>query len=505
MGMEQDFVAHRDARRFDAAWCVADALVALKRASPDVHTFHAGHKRGLTKAAHPIPWRELAHPDELVALFAAAPMQGERPTGFAGIRRKDVRDMRTDALLVSKLLAYVATVLDVAPPELYILDDDDGPALEVFKLRDGKDLVPAMVCRPKRLSGHSEKHIAFLAAHVMTALRSADGVARTALRAGAVLCGDLSVALSLTPKHHATGHEAHGDLIAFWTSEAHFSVRQQMKLAIADPLGATPAPTPSRPPTQPPVTVPQGTLLEQFEAHKAAKRWDEAWCLAHALVATGEATQEIADYDVTFERKRAPLGPLSVRSLQHPGEDLTLTLELAKSWSTRALPHAKTLAAAGLSASQRVTIDSDDPNHASIDRMVRQLATLLDMKMPACFFAATPGPVVERVLLVDGGEPFPALVVRNPRAHEPSEVEAAMVQLVVELVQMRMGYRLRHVDPSLPASWCAAVDATARRAALVLHGLQAALRVFPADAHADLLAFWTSDLHVRIRRETFSP
>jgi len=254
-------------------------------------------------------------------------------------------------------------------------------------------------------------------------------------------------------------------------------------------------------------------LVEWFEGHKAAKRFDEAWCVAHALVATDKATPAIVDYARTFgPRSRSessllgswPRGPLPWRELQHPDEDVTYSLQLAKNWSTSAVPHAKSLAELGLKPKHRVNFEEEVPYSAILCRIV---CTLLDVPVPAMFHLDKAGSVFERVTVIDGGEPYPALIVRKidvsaVEQRSRTVLDEAQFICTKHLALTRLPYRSLGVVPNLQARWTAAVEATARRAALVLAGnLVLAMRLTPPEAHADLVSFWTSETHFQIRRD----
>jgi hypothetical protein len=469
MTLEDQFRSLRDAGRLDAAWCVAAALVATRRASPDVITFHAAsNPRGLQKITGTVPWMELAHPIEQGALRTPA-LIADRTHAAAGVRKKDRRDPSSDPLLISKMITYVAGVLDVRIPELYLLEDR-GAAIEAVLLRDGDTRVQALVCRPSGFNGLNEREVAYRIAIELARFR-AEGIPRTARRVAAVICGDIAAARA--------DQSTDSDLVDFWTSEPHFAVRQRLGLAIAKDSGVPVASV------QPTTSSPSRSLAEQFAEHKAAKRFDEAWCIANALVATGAASPEIDAYAERFAGRTRPSGVLSWREIQHPDEDVTLSLQLAKSWATRAAPYAQTLAQAKLSEKKRIKTPTHDP--------------VLDMKYPAYFEVKTAPRPAQRVILVDGGEPYPAMLMRLPT---DAETPLATFWSIEELALTRLPYRLCGVVTDLPVRWVNAVRATARRAALIFTGdLKVALQATPPEAHADLVAFFTSDVYFQIRKD----
>jgi hypothetical protein len=88
-----------------------------------------------------------------------------------GIKRKDRRQLQGDPLMFSKLFYYVAQVLNVPLPEVYLVEDNKPADIQLANAIEKNELCPSFVVRPHLLQGKSEREIAFLSARRLTFMR----------------------------------------------------------------------------------------------------------------------------------------------------------------------------------------------------------------------------------------------------------------------------------------------------------------------------------------------
>ncbi len=173
---------YMDAHQYDKTWCVCNTLAFLKKADPDELQFYEQYKpRGLVKAKNVMSsetWSKLIHPDEnryISAIFGAcwqgvAAMKAFPHKDF-GIKRKDRRQLPGDPLMFSKLFYYVAQVLNVPLPEVFLVEDNKPADIQLANAIEKNELCPSFVVRPHLLQGKSEREIAFLSARRLTFMR----------------------------------------------------------------------------------------------------------------------------------------------------------------------------------------------------------------------------------------------------------------------------------------------------------------------------------------------
>jgi tetratricopeptide (TPR) repeat protein len=173
---------YMDAHQYDKTWCVCNTLAFLKKADPDELQFYEQYKpRGLVKAKNvmsPDTWSKLIHPDEnryISAIFGAcwqgvAAMKAFPHKDF-GVKRKDRRQLPGDPLMFSKLFYYVAQVLNVPLPEVFLVEDNKPADIQLANAIEKQELCPSFVVRPHLLQGKSEREIAFLSARRLTFMR----------------------------------------------------------------------------------------------------------------------------------------------------------------------------------------------------------------------------------------------------------------------------------------------------------------------------------------------
>ncbi len=173
---------YKDAHQYDKTWCMCATLAFLKKAEPEQLQFYEQYKpRGLVKAKSimtPESWSKLVHPDEnryissiLGAVWSGVAAFKAYPHKELGIKRKDKRQLATDQLMFSKLFYYVAQVLGVPVPEVFLIEDAKPADIQLANFAEKAELCPAFVVRPHLLQGKTEREIAFLSARRLTFMR----------------------------------------------------------------------------------------------------------------------------------------------------------------------------------------------------------------------------------------------------------------------------------------------------------------------------------------------
>ncbi|NVB84939.1 MAG: tetratricopeptide repeat protein [Kofleriaceae bacterium] len=173
---------YMDSHQYDKTWCVCNTLAFLKKADPDELQFYEQYKpRGLVKAKNmmsPETWGKLVHPDEnrYISAIMSAAWQGVAamkafPHKDFGIKRKDRRQLQGDPLMFSKLFYYVAQVLNVPLPEVFLVEDNKAADIQLANAIEKTELCPSFVVRPHLLQGKNEREVAFLSARRLTFMR----------------------------------------------------------------------------------------------------------------------------------------------------------------------------------------------------------------------------------------------------------------------------------------------------------------------------------------------
>ncbi|HVR64525.1 MAG TPA: tetratricopeptide repeat protein, partial [Polyangia bacterium] len=169
-------------RQYDRAWCVAAALVFLRKADAEEQQFFDQYKaKGFVRARARMTeelWaKNVYHPNEdrYISLVFATVSQGVAAAHAKehkewGLKRKDRRDVTTDQLLFSKVFNYITQVLGVPQPELYLLPEAPGE-LEMANAREKAHLLPSFVVGAALLQGRPEKELAYVIGKKLTMMR----------------------------------------------------------------------------------------------------------------------------------------------------------------------------------------------------------------------------------------------------------------------------------------------------------------------------------------------
>jgi tetratricopeptide (TPR) repeat protein len=165
----------------DRAWCASAALSFLGQATREEQEFYDRHRpKGLVQARGHLTediWRALHHPSEnrfITAIFAAIWQGPARlraaPHKAAGLRRKDRVDLAADDRTVSRVIEYVAGVLQCRVPDVYYQPDKPGGLL-LANCVDGDDVIPSLVVRADILNMPSRRVLAFAVGRMLALMR----------------------------------------------------------------------------------------------------------------------------------------------------------------------------------------------------------------------------------------------------------------------------------------------------------------------------------------------
>jgi len=172
------FELHLGKGDLDAAYCTAEVMDALRRASDQSRAFLEQHRPAsrlrIQKVIDDNLWRaHIQHPgqdqdvDIMMAMLAPAlmPATASRAKAF-GLRRQDARDLEQDLAQVSRVFVEALSVLDVGPADLYLLPAG-APGLVAAHTRERTSFVAG----GDLLKGRQAAELAFVAARQVTYLK----------------------------------------------------------------------------------------------------------------------------------------------------------------------------------------------------------------------------------------------------------------------------------------------------------------------------------------------
>jgi len=226
-----------EAGAFDKRWCVAATLSFLGKADPTVlalfERLRPHQVRLATERMTAELWQRLQHPDEdplLGALFAAGgalvAAPAAQPLAAHDLKRKEQVDVESDPRPLVRALVQVASTLDVAMPDLYLLDEA-GAATNLLNVKGKGGTRPTLVLGPATIRREDPFELAFDTGRLMAFLRPQRFV-RHALPAAGALATALN-ALMMLGGVNIEGADAEAARLAA-------SVRKSLSPATADAL-----------------------------------------------------------------------------------------------------------------------------------------------------------------------------------------------------------------------------------------------------------------------------
>lgn len=156
--------------RVDDAWCVARALVFLKKANSKEQALYRQYQSLEVKKASGIldddAWAQVRHPDEdrrlsaifaLVAEGAIATRSG--PAKSFELKSKERMPVEHDTRVVAKIFRHAARVLNVSLPEVYVQPRRAGRLL-LANVIEKTRLVPTVIVGRDLMTGYRDTEIA---------------------------------------------------------------------------------------------------------------------------------------------------------------------------------------------------------------------------------------------------------------------------------------------------------------------------------------------------------
>ena len=211
---------------YDKLWCVAATLSFLHEADASLQAFHDTHRPQTFRAAkrpfNDDVWLKVAHPDEdrfvdaifmLLGQFVAAGAAQQHQAW--GLRRKERVDVLTDQRVPTRILRYVAEILELATPDLFF-KESEPQSLALLNLQEKGVLTPALVIGRGIEQRGSEVEVVFEMGKSMAFLRP-ERFVRSAVPSAPALDVALRAALALGGS--SVGGGPHDGQVGVLTSE----------------------------------------------------------------------------------------------------------------------------------------------------------------------------------------------------------------------------------------------------------------------------------------------
>jgi tetratricopeptide (TPR) repeat protein len=195
-----------DMGAYDKLWCVAATLSFLRKADSALETFFMTHRprelRAAKRAFNEEAWLKVVHPNEdrfidavfmLLGPFLAAGAAQQHQA--VGLRRKERVDVATDQRVPTRVLRYVAEMLELATPDLFF-KESEPQSLTLVNLQEKGVLTPALVIGKGIEQRGSEVELVFEMGKRMAFLRP-ERFVRSAVPSAPALDVALRAALAL--------------------------------------------------------------------------------------------------------------------------------------------------------------------------------------------------------------------------------------------------------------------------------------------------------------------
>jgi len=223
----------------DKLWCVAGALVFIRKAEPDLARFHEQHRprelRTAKRAFDAEIWERVVHPDEDRTLAAIFQLLGSFVAGMAaqqhhamGLRRRERVNVAVDERSPARLLRYVAETLELPPPDLFF-KDSEPTSLSIYNLKEKGVLTPALVVGKGISQRGSDSELVFEIAKRVAFLRPERFVRAAAPTASAL---DVALRAALTLAGSAVDSGGHNGEVDKLTGD----LRRLMPKPVTDRL-----------------------------------------------------------------------------------------------------------------------------------------------------------------------------------------------------------------------------------------------------------------------------
>ena len=172
-----------EAGRLDEAWCVARALVFLKKANAEEQALYQRYQLHETRKAAGVldeeSWASVRHPDEDRTISAIFGLTWEGPVALrAGpakafeLKAKDRMPVEDGTRVIAKIFRHASRVLQVAVPDVYVQPRRSGRLLLANCVERGR-LVPAVIVGRDLMTGYRDTEIAASVGAMLMLLRPA--------------------------------------------------------------------------------------------------------------------------------------------------------------------------------------------------------------------------------------------------------------------------------------------------------------------------------------------
>jgi tetratricopeptide (TPR) repeat protein len=172
-----------EAGRIDEAWCVARALVVLKKAGVGEQALYKRYQHEEVRKASGIlddeTWKHVRHTEEDRTISAIFALIWEGPTSLrAGpaktfeLKAKERMPVEDGERVIAKIFRHAARVLNVALPDVYIQPRRSGRLLLANTIERGR-LVPAVIVGRDLMTGYRDTEIAASVGAMLSQLRPA--------------------------------------------------------------------------------------------------------------------------------------------------------------------------------------------------------------------------------------------------------------------------------------------------------------------------------------------
>ena len=172
-----------EAGRIDDAWCVARALVFLKKAGVGEQALYKRYQHEEVRKASGIlddeAWKHVRHTDEDRTISAIFALAWEGPTSLrAGpaktfeLKAKERMPVEDGERVIAKIFRHAARVLNVALPDVYIQPRRSGRLLLANTMEKNR-LVPAVIVGRDLMTGYRDTEIAASVGAMLAQLRPA--------------------------------------------------------------------------------------------------------------------------------------------------------------------------------------------------------------------------------------------------------------------------------------------------------------------------------------------
>ncbi len=172
-----------EAGRVDEAWCVARALVFLKKANPQEQALYRQYQEHEVRKATGIidddAWALVRQPEESLTLGAIFSLVWEAVAALRGgpaksfeLKAKERMPVEHDTRVVAKIFRHAARLVNVSLPDVYVQPRRPGRLLLANVIEKGR-LVPTIIVGRDLMTGYRDTELAAAVGAMLALLRPA--------------------------------------------------------------------------------------------------------------------------------------------------------------------------------------------------------------------------------------------------------------------------------------------------------------------------------------------